>query len=62
MKFFVFETLSVFKRLKLGEVLAIVEKINDVEYQTMHSLYQTTPSLDKEHCDESLCVALTIHC
>ena len=62
MKLFVFGTLSVLNKLKLGAVLATVEKIKAVEYQTMHSLYQTIPSFDKEHSEVSLCVAFTIHC
>lgn len=62
MKLSWFETLAVLKRKAPGLVSA-VEKKERLEYRTMHSSYQDTACLDKEHSEseESFCVTFATH-
>lgn len=50
--------------MKMPGLVATVEKKEVLEYRTMHSSYQITARLDKEHSVsvDSFCVAFTTHC
>lgn len=57
------EILAVFNK-KIQGLVATVEKNGVLLYRTMHSSYQITAPLDKEHSgsEDSLRVAFTTHC
>ncbi|TKY45892.1 hypothetical protein E2542_SST30080 [Spatholobus suberectus] len=57
------EILAVFHIHSAGRV-STVEKKARLEYRTMHSSYQITPCLDREHSvsEDNVSVAFTTHC